>query len=390
MFLNIYTKRIRTFTRNWEMLFWTWLFPVMMATLFYFAFSNLNNTDLLNEIPTGIITNQGYAEDMAFQMTLNAVSSESDNPLFNLYTYETEEEAKEALRTKEIEGYIFLEKGTPHLAISANGLNQTILKSFLNQYIQAKHTITDILSAKAAAETGSVQLQAIMEEISELFNRESLTQEISLSKNAPSQTVMYFYALLAMTCMYGGFQGMESISFLQANLSPLGARRTLSPAKRISLVVFDLLGAFTVHFLCLLFLLAYMIFILGISFGSNLFLVILTCAFGSLLGIVFGALITAATPFKAGMKTALIISISLLCSYGAGLMMSGVNYTIARHLPVLSWINPAARIADALYCLYYYDGYSQYFLNLAVLSIMIMVMLVITTFFVRRQRYESI
>ena len=190
--------------------------------------------------------------------------------------------------------------------------------------------------------------------------------------------------------MYAGFQGLDSVSYLQANLSPLGARRTLSPAKRIFMVFFDLLAALTVHMFFLLSLLAYLVFILGVDFGSNLFPVIAACLFGSFLGLSFGAFVTAISRVKEGMKVAIIITVSLACSFGAGMMVSGINYLIARNIPILSWLNPAARISDALYCLYYYDGYSQYFLNLGILALMTLVFSIITAFFLRRQRYESI
>ncbi|MCD2493524.1 ABC transporter permease [Lacrimispora sp. NSJ-141] len=380
MFINIFGKRIRAALRNWSTLIWTWIFPIMMATLFYFAFSALDEADLLTVIPIGIVDNQEYGEDTAFRSALGSLSADGDDKLFEATIYPSAEDAGKALENQDIDGYITLENAAPNLTVSGSGLNQTIIKSFLDQYSQTKHAITSILAENPGA----------VSEISELFNRESFTKEISLTQNPPSQTINYFYALLAMVCMYGAFQGHESVSYLQANLSPLGARRTLSPAKRLPMVVYDLLASFVVHVLCLMMLVAYIVLVLGVDFGSNLWMVILTCGLGSLLGIAFGALISAVTKFKENIKVALIITITMICSYGAGLMVSGINYTIARTLPVLSWLNPAARIADSFYCLYYYDNLSKYFLNLGILAAMTFTMFTITAFFLRRQRYESI
>ncbi len=380
MFANLYTKRIRASLRNWETLLWTWIFPLMMATLFYFAFSKLDKTDLFTSIPAGIVADDEYQSDEIFHTVLEAVSGDSETALLNPSFYSSVEEAKKALEAQEIDGYIALENGLPRLFVARSGINQTILKSFLEQYSQARNAIVSLLE----------QAPQDPERLLALFDTASFTKEISLSKNKPSEIVGYFYALLAMVCMYGAFQGLESVSYLQANLSPLGARRTLAPAKRFTVVLADLLAALTIHLVFLMCVLYYVIFILGINFGPNLLPVIAVCIVGSLLGISFGALLTAASRLKEGIKISLIITISLVCCYGAGLMVTGINYTIAKYAPVLAWINPAARIADAFYCLYYYDGYSLFFLNLAVLAVMTIVMLAATIFFLRRQRYESI
>ena len=379
MLANIYWKRILVAVRNRGTLIWTWIFPLMMATLFYFAFSGLNDAELLKTIPVGIVTSDEYENDTAFQTTLTAVSDPEEGFLA-LTEYDTAKAAEEALKGGEIEGFIRLENGSPKLATTKNELNQTILKSFLDQYVQTKHVVVSLLGEG----TGDVS------RILALFDTESWTKALSLSKNPPSETVSYFFALLAMVCLYGGFQGLDSVSYLQANLSPLGIRRTISPVKRFPMVVLDLLAALTVHMACLLFLLAYLVFILGVDFGASLLPVIVTCLFGSFLGLSFGAFVTAVSRAKEGMKVAVIITVSLICSFGAGMMVSGINYKIAQAIPILSWLNPAARISDALYCLYYYDGYSQYFLNLGILAAMVLVFSVITAFFLRRQRYESI
>ncbi|MCI8506248.1 MAG: ABC transporter permease [Lachnospiraceae bacterium] len=379
MFGNIYCKRILVSVRNKGTLIWTWIFPLMMATLFYFAFSGLQEAELLKTIPTGIVTSEEYENDTALQTTLSAVSDPEEGFL-KLHTYNTKEEAADALTNGEIDGFITLEDSSPRLFVSKNELNQTILKGFLDQYVQTKHAVVSLL------EKGNSDVSQILS----LFQTKTWTEELSLSKNVPSETVNYFFALLAMVCMYGGFQGLDSVSYLQANLSSLGIRRTISPAKRFPMVFFDLLAALTVHMACMLFLLAYLVFILGVDFGASLLPVIVTCLFGSFLGMSFGSFVTAISRAKEGVKVAVIISVSLACSFGAGMMVSGINYKIAKTFPVLAWLNPAARISDALYCLYYYDGYSQYFLNLGILAAMTLLFSVITAFFLRRQRYESI
>lgn len=47
MFITGFVTRIKCAFRDKEMIFWTLLFPVMLATLFYFCFSNLDSAESL-------------------------------------------------------------------------------------------------------------------------------------------------------------------------------------------------------------------------------------------------------------------------------------------------------------------------------------------------------
>jgi ABC-2 type transport system permease protein len=190
--------------------------------------------------------------------------------------------------------------------------------------------------------------------------------------------------------MYGGFQGLVTVAYLQANLSPMGARRTVAPARRWRVVIYDLFGALTVHLLCIVTVVAYITFALGTSFGSQIWAVLLTCLAGSLLGIAFGAMVSAMSRMKEAIKVAILITTTMVCSFLAGLMVEGINYIVAQNAPIISWLNPAARIADAFYCLYFYDTYERYFLNIGIILGFVVIMFLLTAVFIRRQRYENI
>lgn len=379
MFWNLYWKRIIGSFRNVDGLIWTWVFPALLSTLFYFTFSSLDATMQLKEIPLGVIDDAAYRQDDAFRSTLESVSVQNGGELFILTSFADMDSADAALEGGEIEGYITAGE-TPRLTVKSDGLNQTIAKSFLDQYVQTKNSVQTLLTQNPSA---AAELPKLLESV-------TYTEEISLSNNPPTDKVGYFYALLAMVCLYGGLQGMTTVSYMQANLSPLGARRTMSPAGRFRMVTYDLLGGITVHFVCLMVIVAYIMFVLKTDFGSQLGLVLLTCLAGSILGVAFGAVISVTAKLKETAKIAVLISVTLVCCFLSGLMVSGINYVVAEKAPAVSWLNPAARITDAFYCLYYYDTYERYFLNIGIILAMALVMFAITAIFIRRQRYESI
>lgn len=379
MFWNIYSKRVLSTLREKDTLVWTWIFPIMLATLFYFTFTSLDTANQLQVFPVAVVDDGGYRGDAAFQAALDAVSAPGDDRLFELTKVSDAAEADRLLESGEVTGYILVE-GEPRMVVKEDGLDQTILKSFLNSYLQSRDTISGLLQDDPSA----------IGRVSELFRQDSFTKEISLTQNPATDKVNYFYALLAMICLYGGFQGLNSVVYLQPNLSPLGARRTMAPVGRLRMVTYDLLGGITVHFACVTVVMAYIRFVLGISFGNRTLPVLLTCLVGSLTGVAFGAMISVSSKLKEAAKVAIVIAVTMVCCFLAGLMTTGINYIIAEKAPVAAWLNPAARITDAFYCLYYYDTLDRYFLNIAVLDAMALCMFLITAFCVRRQRYESI
>ena len=351
----------------------------MLATLFFAVFTNLDTAGQFSRMPVAVVDNGAYQRDIYFQAALAAVSGDGGNSLFDLQVVPNQEEADALLEKGEIDGYILCED-IPVLFVSGSGLRQTIIKSFIDRYLQTSSVAGNLISQNPEAAEG----------LHTLLSPLKYTEEISLSDNPPTSKVGYFYALLAMVCMYGGFQGLATVTMLQANLSALGARRTLAPVGRVRMVTYDLLGGLTTHFLCLVFIVAYINLILGVSFGPKLWPVLLTCLAGSLLGMTFGAMVSVTSKMKEQAKIAVLITVTMVCSFLSGLMVGGINYTVEQIAPAVAWLNPVARISDALYCLYYYDTYERYFLNIGIVLAMSAVMLAVTAIFVRRQRYESI
>jgi len=379
MFWNIFSKRILMTIRNKDAIIWTWSFPLLLATLFYFSFANLDAAGQIKVMPIGIINDEAYQNDITFRTTLEAVSGGGEDSLFVLHLLENQEEADLLLKSGEIDGYIIVED-VPVLMIRTSDLRQTIIKGFIDRYLQTKDGIERLISQNPAAIN---TLPALLTPI-------EYTERISLSENPQSSTISYFYALLAMVSLYGGFQGLVTISQMQANLSALGARITILPAGRLRMIGYDLLGGVTIHYLSFLVVVMYIHFVLRVSFGSQLWFVLLTSFAGSLLGVAFGAMISISSKLKEQAKIAILITVTMVCCFLAGLMVGDINYMVMQNAPVIAWLNPAARITDAFYCLYYYDTYERFFLNIGIILAMSIICLAITAFFARRKQYESI
>ena len=367
MFITGFVTRIKCAFRDKEMIFWTLLFPVMLATLFYFCFSNLDSADAFSPVKTAVVADQDYRQAAGFQAALEEVSKEGEDRL---------------LQRTRVEGYLTIEAGAPKLTVRDDGLNQTILKSFLDQYLQISATAAHILERNPQAAQQGL--------LTDLMEQQEFTREISLSNAKPSHQLPYFYALIAMVCLYGSFQGLTSAFYLQANLSALGARRSMAPRKKLAMITADMLGSQAVHLLTMLVLLCYLLLVLRLDFGNQIGYLLLTVLVGSIVGVSLGALVGAALRIKVEAKTAILITLSLACCFLAGLMVEGISYAIQQNAPAAAWLNPAARISDAFYCLYYYDNHTRYFMDLGVLCAMAAIFGLGAMACLRRRKYESI
>lgn len=382
MFITGFVTRIKCAFRDKEMIFWTLLFPVMLATLFYFCFSNLDSADAFSPVKTAVVVDQAYRQAAGFQAALEEVSKEGEDRLLQLTRVETREEADRLLEDGRVEGYLTIEAGAPKLTVRDDGLNQTILKSFLDQYLQISATAAHILERNPQAAQQGL--------LTDFMGQQEFTREISLSNAKPSHQLPYFYALIAMVCLYGSFQGLTSAFYLQANLSALGARRSMAPRKKLAMITADMLGSLAVHLLTMLVLLCYLLLVLRLDFGNQIGYLLLTVLVGSIVGVSLGALVGAALRIKVEAKTAILITLSLACCFLAGLMVEGISYAIQQNAPAAAWLNPAARISDAFYCLYYYDNHTRYFMDLGVLCAMAAIFGLGAMACLRRRKYESI
>lgn len=374
MIIHLMKNRLKILIRDKELIFWTFVFPFILATLFNMAFSNFRNSETFESIKIGIVENDSYKQDIIFQNVLESVS-EGENKLLKLYKGQ-EETLKEKLLNKEIEGYIIDNK----LIVMKEGMNQTIVKSFLDQYYQQKSTIESIIN--------NSQKQIDYNKIQNLMNTKDYINKVSYSKEDTDPMMNYFYSLIAMTCLYGGFWGIKEIQDIQANKSKRAARVNLAPINKAKILGANFLADVLINITTIALLLIYLVYALGIEFGGNIIYVLLTCFIGNIIGILIGAFIGAIT--KKIDPTSIFLTVVMAGSFLAGMMYLEMKYIVTTKIPILAYINPANLITDSLYSLYYYDTLEKFWINIVILSIMSLILFISTYLIIRRQKYENI
>ena len=211
-----------------------------------------------------------------------------------------------------------------------------------------------------------------------------------ISADNLSYTMIEFYTLIAMTCLYGGILGMVAVNQTLANMCGKGKRVAVSPVRKGKMILGSVLAGYITQLIGVALLFVYTIFVLKVDYGSNLPLIILLTLCGCLAGLSMGIAVAVLVKSNENVKTGITISITMAGCFLPGMMGITMKYIVDKNLPLLNRLNPANMITDGLYALYYYDTFDRYFLNVASLLIFALVMISISISGLRRQTYDSI
>ena len=377
MSFRLYKARLKCIVRNKESIFWSFVFPIALVTCFFFAFNNLWSVESFQTINIAYLSKNEEQEPL--KEALEQAEIREGTKMFQVI-YPGREEASSLLDKDEIEAYI-IGSMDPELYVKSSELNETIIKSFLDSYKRMMATTQNILSSNPEAMN-----QGLMEE---LMQTKEYVREIKNEKK-PDAVLIYFYSLLALTCLFAVNIGLDEVINVQADQSGRGARVNVAPIRKMTLFISNLMAGFTVHILSILILFIYMNNILGISFGDNLIYTFVVCFIGSLAGIFLGATVGVWVKKKVSVKSAILTSIVMGGSFLSGMMFADMKYIVATKAPFLSYINPVNLVSDSLYSLYYYDTYEHFYLNMAILCFMVLGMGVLSYLGLRRKTYASI
>lgn len=371
--LLIYNLKVKL--RNFGMTFWPLAFPLILGTLFFFAFGNINDADF-ETVPVAVV--KGEQADQIFLTFLDQIKN-GDAQLLSPEEM-TEEEAEEKLKEKKISGIYYV--GTePALTVASNGIEESILQSVLQSYENTRSTLQNMKK---------IHPEGIMNGLKAMRERQNGVQEFSLGGRTIDGNVQFFYALIAMGCLYGCFIGFGAAVSLQANLTALAARRCVTPTHKLKLVFSELISSFLLGYVDVVILLLYLRYGLKLDFNGQMGRMLLICFLGSLIGVSMGIFVGSLGKMKEGAKIGIILGISMICSFLAGLMNGNMKDIVERHAPFINRINPAALISDAFYCINVYDDTVRYHRSLVTLAVMSLVLVVASFLLIRRERYDSI
>ena len=361
--------------KNFATTFWPLIFPLLLGTMFYFAFGNIDDADF-ETVQVGIVKEK--EPDTLFLMFLNQIEN-NGNPLISTQEL-SEADALSQLENEQISGIYYVGK-FPTLTVAANGIPQSILQSVLSGYETGKNTIQQIARTHPSG---------LWTGIRQMLNQQETITQISLGGHTINGSVQFFYALIAMTCLYGCFIGFGSAITLQANITALAARRCVTPTHKLKLILSEQIASFLLGYFDVIVLLIYLRYILKLDFQGKIGPMLLISFFGSLIGVSIGIFVGSLGKMKEGVKIGIILGISMICSFLSGLMNNTMKDIVEKNAPFINRINPAALISDAFYCINVYDDLGRYYRNLITLAVMSVVLVTASFLLIRRESYDSI
>ena len=393
MFIHNFKYAFKTLFRNKGLIFWTFAFPIMLATFFNMAFSNIENSEKLDIINIAIVNDDQFENNEIFKNTFEKLSDEkNEDRLFNT-KYVTEDEAKELLSNDKITGYLKIENDEPKITVMTSGINETVFRQVTEEIVQTKEIVKNLseeqIKTQMMSGNTNINYEKLYNDIIEMANNQKANIK-DASPNKLSYAMIEFYTLIAMACLYGGTLGMASINQNLANMGSKGKRVSISPISKVKIILSSVLASYITGLIGITVLFVYTIFGLKVDYGSNLPLIIALAMAGSLAGLTIGVAVGTVLKTNENAKVGIIISITMAGCFLSGMMGVTMKYIVDTHVPILNKINPASMITDGFYSLYYYDTLDRYWFNIASLLIFSAVMIILSFSSLRRQKYDSI
>ena len=381
MFLHNLKYTFKTLFRNKSLIFWTFAFPIIMATFFNMAFADVIESDQLKVIDMAIVDNNEFNNNILYKQTFNSLSDENNKDRLFSITYTNREDAKKLLEDGKIEGYLELENQVPKLTFVSNGINQTIIKYVVDEVHDTEKMILTMSNEDLYSN--------IYSKIESFLTANNIELKNTANENLDYMMIEY-YTLIAMTCLYAGSVGMVAINKSLPYLKGNGKRVSVSPASKGTIVFSSLLASYIIQLLTLGLLFLYTAGLLHIDYSDKIGYIILLSLIGSLAGTALGLVVGSCLKSTDNAKTGIMIAITMTGCFLAGMMGVGMKYVIDSIIPIINKLNPAAIITDGFYSLYYYSNYQRYWFNIGSLLAITIVLIILSCKRIGRARYDSI
>ena len=389
MFWHNFKYALITLLKNKILIFWTLAFPIILGTFFYMAFKDIENNEKLDIIDIAIVNDNNFTKQEYLKNVFESLGDEkNEKRLFNI-KYVNQKEAFSLLSENKIDGFIYVLDDL-QVVVKSSGINETILKFVVDNLIQTEEIINNLVVNNESFlinKNNNMIAFNIYDEVLKLQMNYSIKD---ISNNNLSYTMIEYYNLIAMTCLYGGVLGMYAINRVLANMSNLGKRLAISSVSKAKLIISSMLSSYIIQIVGIIILFIYTIFCLNVDYGSNLFLIIILTLVGCFTGLSFGISISSIFKTNENTKIGVIIGLTMLGCFFSGMMGITMKYVIDTNVPIINKLNPANMITDGFYALYYYDSLNRYWFNLTSLLGLAIFLIILSIFSLRRQKYDSI
>lgn len=394
MFINNFKYSFKVLIRNKGLIFWTFAFPILLGLFFYLAFSDIENKENFKQIDIAVIENREFQNDEFYKEAMKELSDKNNSSRIFNTKYVSKKDAEEKLKNKKISGYLEFTNDNVNITVNLSGVNETIIKYVVSELKSDRKIMNDLVRREVIKSQNNsydkiINYEEIYNNVIKILNEDNVKLNNISNKNL-SYTMIEYYTLIAMACLYGSMLSMYITNFKLANMNSVGKRTSLSPTSKTKLLLSSLLSSYLVQLIGLTLLFIFIIFVIKVDYGNNLPLVISLSLVGSLSGLTLGVFVASKFKVSEGSKIGILISVIMLGSFLSGMMGITMKYVIDKNIPIINKLNPVNMITDGLYSLYYYNTLDRYYFNIISLVIFSIIMMILSINSLRRQKYDSI
>lgn len=260
--------------------------------------------------------------------------------------------------------------GSLNINILKNGEETDILKEILNSINQTSMAIGYIVDDKfeTSGKKYKIQDKEVLDN-----NLANITLKNVFGEEKKNPNVIFFYALIAMICLGGitfGVTVVEDMS-LDSEFKHV-VRTSIAPISRKKIILNEMLVYVLFNTIVSILLYLYMKVFLKVPFAGNSMYVLLTIVISNIMAIFIGMFLAIVTKAKTSTKYSLAAACYVLSCFISGMMSVNVLGTLLNKMPIINYINPATVITRMLLSLYITDSSNMYwklFINLCLLTI---------------------
>ena len=424
---STFLNTMRVNLREKSSVFWLFCFPIILSTMFMGMFGNIGEVYEIHTMRFAVVADANFCKATNARQMLHAmqrdplrnegcgnamegtapdtasgqVGSELRN-LLELQAVSNVKEAKGLINADHgVRGYInATEDGLLNLTISRASVaavnddtgnsgfsaSLNILHGAVGMFNRRTITVTELLNTDPGVFRDATFTK-------EMGDTPTFTKVVSPTHFKPTESVRFYYALLAMTALMSMTFATTTVCATQANLSALGMRRSLAPLSRFN----QLMGGFLASWLCasvsMVVATLYVHFVCKVDFGGRWPVLVLALLLASLTANALGTLIGSLPKLTSGVKIGITTALSCVLSIFSGLYGTGamnLSDWTQRNAPGFAIVNPTQQITNLFYDLLYYDSYAPFLRTSGILLAMTVLALTLSTIFLRRQRYEHL
>ncbi|NLJ78979.1 MAG: ABC transporter permease [Tissierellia bacterium] len=335
--------------RDMGFLFWGLIYPIILVSFFYIAFSGISNIGL-EDIDIG----------MERENPISAILETID--MVNIVEV-PRKDANRNLAEGNIDGFIDEDL---NILVNDSGINQTMIKGIVEQIKQMN------------------SLNRPME------NYDFEANYIADRDQEANGILVIFYSLIGMVSTYSVFAGIETVSLAQGNLTNIGARLNITPLKKKDFLFAGIIVALAFNLLANGLLLLFIEFVLKMNLLREARYSLALIILGNIFGVSLGIFIGASNKQSIGVKTMFAIASTLFLSFLSGLMSPDIKIILDKNLPILGRINPLAIIGNSLYRVNLLGNTKDVGVGMALLTLYSIILIFGAYMFLRRRNYDSI